>query len=192
MKEQWKKIKDYENFEISNLGRIRTIRRYVKNKNSYRLIKQHIIKTRVKDNGYVIISLRKDGERKIKDFYIHRLVAEAFIPNPENKPHINHLDYNKQNNYASNLDWCSRKENQKYSSSRIAKSCLIKFKKNKNHYIRHKSKNCFAFAFMRDKKLLVYKSFSNLEDALQFRNKWFIENYPEIFYNLEEIENSNI
>ena len=64
--------------------------------------------------GYLKITLYKDGKRK--DFYIHRLVAEAFIPNPDNKPQVNHLDENKLNNSVSNLEWATAKENSNYGT----------------------------------------------------------------------------
>lgn len=72
-----------------------------------------LIKPYVK-NGYLAINLYKD--RKCKHFYIHRLVAEAFIENPLNKPFINHLDCNKQNNQVENLEWCTQSENILYAS----------------------------------------------------------------------------
>ena len=64
--------------------------------------------------GYLKITLYKDGKRK--DFYIHRLVCEAFIPNPDNKPQVNHLDENKLNNSINNLEWCDAKYNMNYGT----------------------------------------------------------------------------
>lgn len=64
-------------------------------------------------NGYLAVNLYKDG--KVKHHYIHRLVAEAFIPNPDNLPEVNHLDCNKFNNSVENLEWCDRKQNLKHS-----------------------------------------------------------------------------
>ena len=63
--------------------------------------------------GYLQVALQKHKKRK--DEKIHRLVAEAFIPNPENKPQVNHLDGNKLNNYYKNLEWCTNGENQIHS-----------------------------------------------------------------------------
>ena len=60
-------------------------------------------------NGYLAVNLYKDG--KVKHFYIHRLVAEAFIPNPENLPCVNHINANKQDNAVGNLEWCTQSEN---------------------------------------------------------------------------------
>lgn len=66
-----------------------------------------------KHNGYVYIFLMKDN--KSKNFRLHRLVAEAFIPNPENKLQVNHKDGNKLNNNINNLEWCNQSENEKHA-----------------------------------------------------------------------------
>ena len=82
----------------------------------YSIISNMWLKPYIKENGYCQIRLfvSYDPETKKKKYtypYLHRLVAQAFIPNPENKPEINHLDGNKLNNCISNLEWCTRKEN---------------------------------------------------------------------------------
>lgn len=96
--EIWKDIPNYEGkYQISNLG---NIRHFGKTK----LIKQQINK-----DDYSIVSLR-NGKTK-KTYRVHRLVAKAFIPNPENKPQINHIDGNKRNNCVINLEWVNASEN---------------------------------------------------------------------------------
>ena len=98
--EIWKKIKDYEGlYWISNLGR-------VKNRHG-RVLKPEI------RQGYYSIDLMKNHKRK--KYRIHRLVAEAFIENPDNLPQVNHKDENKLNNEADNLEWCDNTYNTHYS-----------------------------------------------------------------------------
>lgn len=116
MKEIWKDIKGYENiYQVSNLGRIKTLDKYVNCLyGQKRLIKEKIIKTFKNNNGYFITSLYVNS--KSKKFLVHRLVAEAFIPNPDNKPQINHIDGNKENNCVDNLEWVTQSENELHAS----------------------------------------------------------------------------
>lgn len=108
MIEIWKDIKGYEGYyQVSNMGRVRSLDRIVGKKR--RLYKGRVIMERTHDNGYKFVRLNKDNR-----FYqplIHRLVAKAFIPNPENKPTVNHIDENKKNNCVDNLEWATYKEN---------------------------------------------------------------------------------
>ena len=96
--EEWGHIQNYTNYQISNHGR-------VKNDKTNRILKNQI------DNlGYEIIQLRNDNLSK--SHRIHNLVANVFIPNPENKPCIDHIDNDKQNNNVNNLRWATKSENQ--------------------------------------------------------------------------------
>lgn len=117
MQEIWKPIKGYEGlYEVSNLERVKSLYmfRYNINKKVVEKIRRNKILTqRIHKTGYKITSLSKDGKRK--QFYTHRLVAEAFIPNIENKPFINHKNCNVQDNSISNLEWCTQKENMQYA-----------------------------------------------------------------------------
>ncbi len=101
--EIWKPIKGYEElYEISSFGRVRSLNYYCKGKHE-------ILKLSAKPNTYLKVALRKDG--KVKYYRVHRLVAEAFLPNPNNLPQVNHKDGNKQSNVLSNIEWCSPKQN---------------------------------------------------------------------------------
>ena len=108
MKEIWKKL--FKNYEISNLGRIRSIPHYLKeNYKSHNYIPKKvmgkILKPTIRNNGYYFVTIQR------KQYMVHRLVAQTFIPNPENKPQVNHIDGNKKNNQVDNLEWCTAKEN---------------------------------------------------------------------------------
>ena len=108
--EVWKPIVNYEGlYEVSNLGNVRGVDRLDP---IGRISRGKIFSTKATKN-YITVRLSKCGN--IKTFRIHRLVAEAFIPNPDGKPCVNHIDGNKQNNHVSNLEWCSYSENMKHA-----------------------------------------------------------------------------
>ena len=104
MKEIWKDISGYEGvYQISNLGRVKSL------KNTKGNPKETIKKPMLKENGYLQVDLYK--KTKKKKFYIHRLVAMAFIPNPDNLPEVDHVDTNRTNNTVENLRWVDKKRN---------------------------------------------------------------------------------
>ena len=104
MKEIWKDIPGYKGYQISNFGNVRSLPRNTNNQYNKGLIKKPNI-----HHGYCRMQLISDGVKKW--FFVHRLVAEEFIPNPNNLPQVNHIDGNKQNNNVNNLEWCSSQEN---------------------------------------------------------------------------------
>lgn len=106
MEEIWRDIEGYEGkYQVSNLGRVKSLD-YKRTGNEKILVHKNGIYRRIR--------LTQNGKQK--DFYIHRLVAQAFIPNPNNYIEINHIDEDKQNNKADNLEWCSRRYNLSYGS----------------------------------------------------------------------------
>ena len=109
--EHWRDIAGYEGlYQVSDFGDVRSLGRWVNGMNdSKRFVKCRVLKPQKDGGGYLIVSLYKDG--KIKTHTVHRLVAEAFIPNPENLTEINHIDEDKTNNVVTNLEWCNRKYN---------------------------------------------------------------------------------
>lgn len=103
MEEIWKGIKGYEGkYQVSNLGKVKTL-------NYHRSCKERILKNLINTHGYLYVILSKNCI--CKNLTIHRLVAAAFIDNPENLPEVNHIDENKTNNCVSNLEFCNRKYN---------------------------------------------------------------------------------
>lgn len=120
MMEEWRDIHGYEGlYSISNLGRVKS---QIK-KSGFLYLKERIMNPTIKSNGYLQIDLIKSGNRK--KFYVHRLVAEHFIPNPNNLPCVNHIDYNRVNNSCDNLEWCTYESNNIHSNNPALKGKRI-------------------------------------------------------------------
>lgn len=117
MMEEWRNIEGYENYQVSNLGRVKSL-------NYNHTGKEQILKPRKDHNGYLQVSLSKN--RKQKWYLVHRLVAKAFIPNPLNLPDCNHRSEMKTENFVENLEWCDRKYNINYGSRNkiVAEKCI--------------------------------------------------------------------
>lgn len=165
MQEIWKDIKDYEGlYQISNFGR-------VKNKRG------HILKPKYQF-GYCFVNLiSSDKKRKRKP--IHRLVATAFIPNPNNKPCVDHIDTVRDNNIVSNLRWCTYKENMNnvITKERVQKSVIEVMAKPKNRLkisdsLKGKSKK--NYRTMSHKKVICIETkiiYKSIEEAALAVNK---------------------
>lgn len=146
MKEIWKDIRNYEGlYQISNLGRIKSISRKVRCKNYKREVKEKILKLN-KNKNYMQIALSKNCI--CKTFLVHRLVAETFIENPKNLLEVNHKDGNKHNNSVNNLEWCSRIENMRHAKD----NDLIKSNKGEDCYWYNK----FGENHIRSKKIIQF------------------------------------
>lgn len=157
MKEIWKDIKNYEGlYQVSNLGNVKSLHRYEKLLKPY--INEH--------NGYVYVILYKN--KKNKCCRVHRLVAQTFISNYENKPYVNHIDGNKQNNCVSNLEWCTAKENTQHAF----KNGLIKIPKGKDNHMYKK----YGDKHWNSKKVInidtgkIYNSFGEIARELNIIN----------------------
>lgn len=139
MNEIWKDIKGYENlYQISNMGRVKSLDR-IDNNNHHK--KEQILKIK-EYKGYCYIKLSKCGKQT--QFLLHRLVAENFIPNPENKPCIDHINTDKTDNRVENLRWVTQKENVNNPIS------ISKMKKN------HHLKNTFGAEHPLSKPILQF------------------------------------
>lgn len=140
MKEIWKLIEKYPHYYVSNLGRVKS--------DFYN--KETILAPRLEWNDRLFVNLY-DRQGKMHSTKIHRLVAEAFIPNPLNLPQVNHKDENLKNNIVSNLEWCTAKYNLTYNNLQKRQHALQKRK---------------IGAFNKDMKLLLY--FHSGTEAAEF------------------------
>lgn len=154
--EYWVKVKGYENnYMVSNHGRLKTLKREIVRKDGKKYFsKEKIMKLNVNDKtGYVMVTLRKDNKNYYT--YIHRLVAEHFIKNKDNKPNVNHIDGDKTNNKFWNLEWCNHYENMKHSF------------KNKLHNFDYRQKPVIQYS-LDGKFIAVWSSAREVEKILGF------------------------
>ena len=106
IKEEWKPVDGFEDYEVSNLGNVKSL-------NYHRTGVEKVLKPGTY-RGYLRVCLCRNGKHKW--LYVHRLVASAFLPNPEGLPEVNHKDEDKTNNIVNNIEWCSRSYNTNYGS----------------------------------------------------------------------------
>lgn len=143
--EEWKILNENKNYAISSNGNLKNIKTNT------------IRKLKLGTNGYLNTSITIN--KKVKTVYIHRLVAQYFIPNPYNKPQVNHIDCNKENNNANNLEWCSQSENNKHIYNMGRKISPAKGKYGKEH---PKSKAVVQF---KDDKVIIFDSITEMANA---------------------------
>lgn len=141
MKEIWKTIHHFDRYEISNLG---NIRKFLKAYKKYKKLSPF-----TSQKGYLLIDLSINNKKTKKRWQMHRLVATYFIPNPENKPQINHKNGIKTDNSILNLEWVTNKENRDHAES------LGLF--NKAHENRRGEKNNTAKLSVKDVRNIKYK-----------------------------------
>ena len=164
--EQYKVIKGFENYSVSNLGNIKNIKT------------DRVLKPGINSKGYYTVSLRSDGKSYTKK--IHKLVAEYFIVNPYNKQCVDHIDNNKLNNNVNNLRYCTQQENcmnRQLNSNNTSNHKGISFNKQKNKW-------CAQIKINGINKHLGY--FENIEDAVNCRVKKAKELFGEYMNSCEK------
>ena len=114
MKEIWKDCVGLEGIcQVSNMGKVRTLPYRYAWRGSYKTNKGQVLKPYKSKNTYQQVDIRN------KKYYVHRLIAETFVPNPQNLPFVNHKDENPTNNSADNLEWCTHQYNIRYSIEKV-------------------------------------------------------------------------
>ena len=135
MNEIWKDVVGFENlYQVSNFGRIKRNKHFIECKNgNKRFFKEKILFYKKNKKGYIRVHLRSNLNNSM--YAVHRIVAEAFIPNPDRKETVNHKDFNKENNYVENLEWMTISENIKHAviNSRYKSANLKKRHRTKNN-----------------------------------------------------------
>lgn len=171
--EEWREVKGYEGFyHVSNLGRIKKLKRdvYTKNGNFFRKDPEKLNKIHVnrKRGNYYTTDLVVKGQRRT--FQIHRLLAINFIPNPDNKKYVNHIDHNPMNNSLENLEWVNQMENSCHAQKRI---------KSTSKYIGvgwDKYAGKWKCQIYHNKKSIHIGSFASEEEAYEARKRFEQEN----------------
>ena len=166
MEEIWADVNGYEGlYQVSNLGNVLSLPRQVR-QGKYgktRIVGGKLLKPTDNGNGYLIVSLRTCNSRK--NFYVHRLVAEHFVPNVCDGDRVNHKDFNTHNNRAENLEWCTQQHNIRYSSHRMRKP----------HKQWKQSATKEKYIYFRDGRYrlsirnIIDKTYPTLEEAIRVR-----------------------
>jgi hypothetical protein len=146
---EWRVIEDYPEYEVSNTGVVRR---------AERILKQSILR-----HGYTKVTLSSSNNQK--DMCIHRLVATAFIPNPENNPQVDHINRIRTDNRVENLRWVTCSENQSNTKSRSP-----------HHNISKKGHGGYEVQIIRNKQIVCKKWTKTLEEAIAHRDQVLINN----------------
>lgn len=165
--EEWRNIKDYEGFyQVSNLGRVRSLDRVINN----RFFKGQIRKPKLDRYGYLVVNLSMN--KKAKFYTIHRLVAKAFLESPNNFPEVNHKNEIKTDNRVENLEWCTTQYNSSYGS-RAEKIIETRNKKELK-----KAEKPVIMMTLEGKQINEYKSMSEAsrQNNISIGNLWSVLN----------------
>jgi hypothetical protein len=164
--EECRVIKEFDDYEVTNLG------------NVYNINSAERLRGKIDKDGYIELHLKKDG----KGYYrrIHRLVAMAFIPNPENKPMVDHIDGNKKNNKKENLRWCTATENSHNTGKNIRNTSGVKGVK---YLVKH---NVWVADIKVDGISVRIGTFKTKEDAAQARINKANEVFGEFTHKSEK------
>ena len=171
--EIWKDVRGYEGlYQVSNLGRVRHLEHRVVNhpNGSTRLVKEKILSPTDNGYGYKVVGLRKNAVRK--NHYLHRLVALAFVDNPKGKKYVNHLDYDRSNNIAANLEWCTQSENVQHSVEHMKKpKAICRKSRTGEKYITIQCVRGKTYFRVQIRSKGVDKNFKCFDDAVCFRTE---------------------
>ena len=169
MIEEWRPIVGYEGqYEVSSYGRVRSLDRYDR---MNRFWKGRILKSYTDTVGYLNVRLCSNG--KLKHHLVHRLVAEAFIPNPDNLPQVNHRDEVKNNNSVENLEWCDGKYNVNYGTRKIRER-NTKLKNGTYFNLNDEERKIYR----KDHLKKYYQE--NKEEIKEYKKKYYQENKEKI------------
>ena len=165
--EIWKDIKGYEGlYQISSLGRVKSLKRYVRHsKGGMKIVNESIKGTFRHQDGRERVELSKNGVNK--KFFVYRLIAEAFIPNPNGYKEVNHKDENPANSSIDNLEWCNHLYNMNYGT-RTERASLSK---NKGVGMYHPDTDVLMMAFVSVKEASDYMDVSKSSISNSCRNK---------------------
>lgn len=166
-KEVWRDISGYVGlYQVSNLGRVRSLDR-VDMRGCH--VKERVLAGGLDKGGYRLVVLCRDGKQKT--YKVHRLVAEAFLSNPDNLPEVNHKDEDKTNNTVSNLEWCSRSYNINYGTRNKRARKAITRTQGKPVYVTSPSGNRYCFDSTRKAARLLGLSSGHISDCLNGKLK---------------------
>ena len=174
MMEEWKEIPGYEGlYEVSNMGNVRNVRRNT------------LLRLTKTNNGYIRVGLSKNGIQT--GFKVHRLVAQACLPNPDNLPQVNHKDEDKTNNNVDNLEWCDQAYNNLYGT-RLERLINTKIK---NGYVNEGnvgfSRKEYMKKYYQKNKDSYKKNYQENKDSYKEKNKKWRENNKD--YHKKWLEN---